>query len=121
MLNIKTMPLLLKIVSRIDIAPVIERVKSLDVFKDSKNPQEALTQLKSDKAVEVAAEVLAAIMPQFDKIADYIPELVAAYKNITVTEAEQLDAAEVINEIIFDDGIKSFFSRALRRKVEHTV
>lgn len=121
MLNIKAMPLLLKIIARIDIKPVIEKVRGLDVFKDAKNPQEALKELKSETAVEVAAEVLAVITPQFDKIADYIPELVAAYKGVTVEEAERLDAADVINEIVNDDGIKTFFSHALRRKVEQTA
>ena len=118
MLNIKTLPLLLKVLARIDIKPVIDRVREMDIFKDAKNPQAAMKQLKSDKAVEVASEVVAEILPQLDKIADFIPEIVAAYKGVTVEEAEKMDAGEVISEIIADEGIRSFFSRALRRKVE---
>ena len=31
-------------------------------------------------------------------------------------EAQKLDAAEVINELVNDEGVRSFFKRALRKK-----
>ena len=52
------------------------------------------------------------------KIADDLPPLVAAYYDISLEEAYKKDAAEVINDLINDEGIVSFFKRALRKKVE---
>ena len=61
-------------------------------------------------------EVIVAITPQLGKIADDIPPLVAAYKDVSLDEAKEYDAAEVINEIIYDDAIRNFFKLALRKK-----
>ena len=55
------------------------------------------------------------------KIADDIPPLVAAYKGVSTDEASKLDAAEVIDEIIHDEGIVNFFAKALRRKAGQEV
>ena len=41
-----------------------------------------------------------------------------AYYDISLEEAYKKDAAEVINDLINDEGIVSFFKRALRKKVE---
>lgn len=118
MLTIKTMPMLLKIVAKLDMKPVIEKLKNLDIFKDTDNAADAMKQLDREKVGVLACEMLAELMPQLGKIADDLPPLVAAYKNVSIAEAEQLDAAEVINEIIHDEGITTFFKRALRKKIE---
>lgn len=118
MLTIKTMPMLLKIVAKLDIKPVIEKLKEIDIFDEPTNTEDAIKQLSKEKVATLAFEMLAELTPQFGKIADDLPPLVAAYKNIPIAEAEQLDAAEVINEIIRDEGITTFFKRALRKKVE---
>ena len=44
------------------------------------------------------------------------PPLVAAYKGISVAEAQKLDAAEVINELVNDEGVRSFFQACLAEK-----
>lgn len=119
MLTIKTMPMLLKIVAKLDMKPVIEKLKGIDIFDEPINAEDAIKQLSKEKVATLAFEMLAEITPQLGKIADDLPPLVAAYKNITIAEAEQLDAAEVINELITDEGVKTFFKRALRKKVEH--
>lgn len=118
MLTIKTMPMLLKIVAKLDMKPVIEKLKSVDIFDEPTGAEDAMRQLSKEKVATLAFEMLAELTPQLGKIADDLPPLVAAYKNITITEAEQLDAAEVINEIIHDEGVTTFFKRALRKKVE---
>lgn len=119
MLTIGTMPLLLKIAAKLDINPIIERVKNADVFADADNAEDAFKQLSPEKVGELGAGIIADIAPQLGKIADDLPPLVAAYKGVPVAEANALDAAEVINEIIRDEGIRTFFKRALLPKVEH--
>lgn len=118
MLNIETLPLLLKIVSKLDITPVVEKLKGVDIFEEPKDGEDAKKQLSREKVGVIAMETIAELTPQLGKIADDLPPLVAAYKGVTVEEAKKLDAAEVINEIITDEGIITFFKRALRKKVE---
>lgn len=118
MLTIKTMPMLLKIVAKLDIKPVIEKLKAADIFDEPTDAADAMRQLSKEKVATLAFEMLAELTPQLGRIADDLPPLVAAYKNIPIAEAEQLDAAEVINEIIHDEGVTTFFKRALRKKVE---
>ena len=118
MLTIKTMPTLLKIVGKLDIKPAVEMLKGLDIFEDAKDAKDAMKQLSREKVGILACEIFCELTPQLGKIADDLPPLVAAYKGVSVEEAKKLDAAEVINEIIHDEGITSFFKRALRKKVE---
>lgn len=118
MLTIGAMPILLKIVGKLDIKPVIEKLKEVDIFKDADNAADAMKELSKEKLGVLACEMLAELTPQLGKIADDLPPLVAAYKGVSVEEAAKLDAAEVLNEIIHDEGITTFFKRALRKKVE---
>ncbi len=119
MLTIRTMPILLKIVGKLDLRPVIDVVKDLDIFDEPANKEDALRQLSDkEKMGKVGMEILSAITPQLGRIADDILPLVAAYKKCTIEDAEDMDAAEVINEIINDDGVRSFFKTALRKKTE---
>lgn len=118
MLNIKALGILMKITSRLDLTPVIEKLKNLDIFSEVKNTDEAKQQLTREKMGEVAAEVINALLPQLDSVSEFLAELISAYKNVSVEEAEQLDAIAVIEEIMHDEGIVSFFKRALQKKVE---
>lgn len=118
MLTIGTMPILLKIVGKLDIKPAIEKLKEVDIFEETENAADAMKQLSKEKVGVLAMEIVGELTPQLGKIADDLPPLVAAYKGVSVEEAKKLDAAEVINEIIHDEGITSFFKRALRKKVE---
>ncbi|RGG72151.1 hypothetical protein DWW95_04970 [Ruminococcus sp. AF17-6LB] len=120
MLNIKSMAILLKITAKLDIKPVIDKLKNLDIFAEAKSPDEAMKQLTKEKAAIVGAEMFAAILPQLDSVSDFLAEFVAAYKGVSVEEAEKLDAIEVIKELIGDCGVLNFFSSALRKKVERT-
>ena len=119
MLTIGTMPIMLKIVGKLDIKPIIPMLKKLDIFeepKDAEDAKDALKKLSKEKVGVLACVVLAEITPQLGNIADDLPPLVAAYKGISVAEAQKLDAAEVINELVNDEGVRSFFKRALRKK-----
>ena len=119
MLTIGTMPIMLKIVGKLDIKPIIPMLKNLDIFeepKDGEDAKDALKKLSREKVGVLACEVLAEITPQLGTIAADLPPLVAAYKGISVAEAQKLDAAEVINELVNDEGVRSFFKRALRKK-----
>lgn len=120
MLTIKTMSILFKITSKLDLTPVIDALKSADIFEMAANKEDALKQLTADKAGELAMTAINAILPQLDVIAEFLPPLAAAYKRIPIEEAEELDALELIEEIAHDQGIVSFFKRALRKKVEQT-
>lgn len=118
MLTIKTMPMLLKIVGKLDIKPIVPALKNLDIFEEPTDKKDAMKQLSREKVGVLACEIFAELTPQLGKIADDIPPLVAAYYDISLEEACKRDAAEVINDIINDEGIVSFFKRALRKKVE---
>lgn len=119
MLTIKTMPTLLKIVGKLDIKPVIEKMKGVDIFNDTKDDNgKEVKELSKEKVGILAMETIAEITPQLGRIADDLPPLVAAYYDISLEEAYKKDAAEVINDLINDEGIVSFFKRALRKKVE---
>ena len=118
MLTIKTMPMLLKIIGKLDIKPAVTMLKELDIFEDAKDAKDAMKQLSREKVGILACEILCELTPQLGKIADDLPPLVAAYYDISLEEVYKKDAAEVINDLINDEGIVSFFKRALRKKVE---
>lgn len=116
MLTIGTLPVLLKIVGKIDIKPIVEKLKDIDIFQDADNKEDAVKQLSKEKLGLLAFEILGEITPQLGKIADDLPALAAAYKGISIEEARKLDASEIINDLITDEGIKTFFKRALQKK-----
>ena len=120
MLKISVLPHLLKIVSKLDIKPAIAVLKGLDIFEnvEGKGKDAVKNELTREKLGILASEIFAELTPQLGKIADDIPPLVAVYKGVSVEEAMELDATEVINEIMNDEGIISFFKRALQKKVE---
>lgn len=116
MLTIGTMPILLKIVGKLDIKPIIAKLKDVDIFDDPNSAEDATKQLSKEKLGVLAFEILGEITPQLGKIADDLPALAAAYKGVSIEEARKLDAAEVINDLITDEGVKTFFKRALQKK-----
>ena len=113
MLRIATIPHLMRIAAKIDLKPVIEQLKEVDIFDDKKPVTE---QLSKEKLGVLGMEALTAVTPQLGKIADDLVPLIAAYKNVSLEEAEGLDALEVISEIAHDKAILNFFKSALRKK-----
>jgi hypothetical protein len=121
MLNVQTMQTLLRITSRLDFTPVIDVLKDADIFTDAKDKKEAIQQITSEKAGELAVTAISALLPQLDAVADFLPELVARYKDISIEDAAKVDAFEVIDELIHDEGMTSFFKRALRGKAKQKL
>ena len=119
MLSIRTMPLLMKIAGKIDTKPIIEKVGDIDVYSEVENEDGTVTrELDREKVGALGVKVIAELLPQLGKVADDLPPLVAAYKNIPIEEANDLDAIEVLKEIASDTGIVNFFNLALQKKVE---
>ena len=112
MLKISIIPVMLRMVSKLDLTKTVKQLKELDIFGEGQ------TKLSPEEMGVLAFETLAALLPQLDKIGSDIPEFVALYKGISVAEAGELDIADVIAEIKNDEGVLSFFKRALRKKVE---
>lgn len=121
MLKIKTVPVLTRIIAKLDLNPAIAALKEADIFAESKDKAEALKQLTNEKAAELAFQILAAVTPQLDKIGEDIPEFVALYKGVSLEEAGEMDLAEIVNDVIHDEGITGFFKNALRKKAEREV
>lgn len=119
MLSIRTIPLLMKIAAKLDTTPIIEKMKGLDVYNETKNDDGTVTrELDREKVGLLGVEVFAELIPQLGKVADDLPQLVAAYKNISIEDALDLDAVEVLKEIAADTGVVNFFKSALQKKVE---
>ena len=116
MLRIATIPHLMKIVAKIDLKPVIEKLKDVDLFDNDKPVRE---QLDKEKLGIIGMDILSEVTPQLGRIADDIVPLVAAYKKVSIEDAENLDALETISEIVKDEGIVSFFKSALQKKAAH--
>lgn len=118
MLKVKTIPVLLRIISKLDIAPIVSALKKADVFKESKGKKDALKQLSGEKIVELGLTVLPEITAQLCNIGGDIPEFVSVYYGISIEEANERDFSEVLNDLIHDEGIRAFFKTALRKKAE---
>ena len=112
MLKLKLIPNLLTIISKIDLEPVIEKLKNLDIFSEGQ------TKLDNEQALILASELFSVLAPQLSKIANDIIPFISKYKDIEESEAEELDSIEIFKEILQDNGILDFFKKALRDKVE---
>ena len=119
MLKVKTVPVLARIIAKLDVKPIVKKLREADIFANNADKEQALEEIKGEKAVELGFELIAEITPQLDKIGDDIPEFIALYKGVSLEEAGEMDFSEVLNELIYDEGIRNFFKNALRRKVEH--
>lgn len=111
MITLEMAPRLMNIIGRIDVKPVLEKLRDLDLGELSGG------KLSKEQIGILTMEIIADLTPQLPQIADDIIPLVALYKDITEDEAAKLDLAEVINDIVNDDAIRNFFCVALRRKV----
>lgn len=118
MLKVKMIPVLSRIISKLDLKPVINTVRGADIFENTDTKEAALKQLNKEKAAELTFEILSDITPQLDKVGNDIPELISLYYGISREEADEKDFAEVLNDLINDEGIRAFFKTALRKKAE---
>lgn len=116
MINLKAITVLMRITAKLDLKPALDELQKLDIFEATNDKEVAIAQLNAENAYKIAVSVLPALMPQLDIVADFLPQLVAAYKHISVTEAEEVDAIETLKEICTDEDLRAFFSIALRKK-----
>ena len=107
-MKIKMLPILLNIVSKIDLNPVIKRIREIKVSGD----------LTDEKKTELGMEILGCLIPQLGKISEDIIPLVAAIKNVSEEEAAELDVMEIFKEISKNKAIQDFFTYALSKKIE---
>ena len=104
----------MRVVSKIDMKPIITKIRETDVFKPSENGGKA--EMDREKLGVLGAEVFAELLPQLGKVADDLPPLVAAYKGMSIEEAKKLDALETLSELAHDEAVKNFFGHLFRRK-----
>lgn len=117
MLKIGMLPVLMRMVSKLDLKPIIERLKKLDIFdvENMEQNSEAAPKITAEQAGELAFEIIAELTPQLDKIGEEIPEFVAQYEGISVEEAKNRDIFEVIKKLKEEKGIVNFLSLALKK------
>ncbi|MEE0100363.1 MAG: hypothetical protein U0I48_01315 [Acutalibacteraceae bacterium] len=117
MLKIGILPVLMRMVSKLDLKPIIERLKKLDIFdvENMEQNSEAAPKITAEQAGELAFEIIAELTPQLDKIGEEIPEFVAQYEGISVEEAKNRDIFEVIKKLKEEKGIVNFLSLALKK------
>ena len=117
MLKIGMLPVLMRMVSKLDLKPIIQKLKKLDIFdvENMEQNSEAAPKITAEQAGELAFEIIAELTPQLDKIGEEIPEFVAQYEGISVEEAKNRDIFEVIKKLKEEKGIVNFLSLALKK------
>ncbi len=61
---------------------------------------------------ELGKMLIGEIIEHLEDVADDLVRLCAAYKGITVAEAEKQDALKILKDLFSEDGIGDFFKRA---------
>lgn len=115
MLRIEAMPILTTIASRIDLKPIISKVKDVDVFDEKEEKGVKTRTLNKEKVGILGAECIAELLPQLGAISNEIVPFVAAYKGVSEEEAKDLDTFEILMEIAKDKGLVNFFKLLLRK------
>lgn len=113
MLKISMVPIMTRMIAKLDLTAAIDQLKTLDIFESGQK------NISAEQAGILAFEIISGLTPQLDKIGKDIPEFVALYKGISIEDANLLDLAEVVADLKNDEGILNFFKRALRQKAEH--
>lgn len=115
MLKVKNIPIVLNIVSKIKVKPVIEELKANGMF-DMINSAAEIKDKEGAKGkyVEIVLALLSTILPNLADISDDLVELIAAYKDVSKEEAGEMDAMEVLKEMLTDTGLMNFFMSAMR-------
>ena len=91
MLKVKTV--LARMIAKLDVKPIVRILREADIFSNNTDKEQALEELKGEKAVELGFDIIAEITPQLDRIGDDIPEFIALYKGVSLEAAGELDFA----------------------------
>jgi len=110
MIKAKVLPIVIRVVSKLEAKPIIEKLKKLD-FKSLDHGNKLS---KEDQAL-LAAEMMAEFIPQLGKIEDDIIPLIAALEDVSLDEAKELDLFETLNKIFSNKELVDFFKSAWRK------
>ena len=114
MIKTKALPVILRVISKLDAKPIIERLKKVDF----KSLDDGKGQLSREDAVLLGFELLGEVLPQLGKIESDIVPFIAAVKDISIEDAGELDFIQVLKEIFTDKELTGFFKSALMKKAE---
>lgn len=117
MIKIKLVPILTRMIAKIDTKPIIDILSDPDMVKATGDAKNDLSASK----MKLGASLIAEFLRQSDKIGEELPEFVAIYKGVSIEETGEMDLIGIISEIANDEGIKRFFTGALRRKIEQQL
>ncbi len=110
MIRTKAIPIILRVTSKIEIKPIIEKFKNLDL----KSLDNGGTMSDEDKAI-LFFEFVSEIAPQLSKFENDIVPLVAALEDVSEEEAGNLDFFEVLKRAFENESLLSFFKSALTK------
>ena len=100
---------MLKLVLIKPLGKILKQLDAEKLFADIRAIQDADT---ADGKGKVGEVIITAIVDNLADTADNLIELCAAYKNVTVEDAGQLDAIKTIMELIGEVGFSDFLASA---------
>lgn len=110
MIKTKALPIILRVVSKLEAKPMIEKLKQLDLKSLDKGQK-----LSNEDAALLLAEMTAEFLPQLGKIEKDIIPLIASLKDVSEEDASNLDMFEVLKEIANDKELIGFFKSSWRK------
>jgi len=110
------------LLKRIGAQELIEKLKGIDMtaFTAVRPPEEDITAItkwaeaREKVSSELGIIIVGALIEHLEDAAPDMISLVAAYKAVTSEEAAEMDALEVIGELLAEPGFKRFFTSAAR-------
>jgi hypothetical protein len=110
-MKLELLPILMRIASKLDIRPLVNNFKGLDIIRDGQKAN----QLTREQGATIVFELFADLLPQLtEDIGKDIIALVAAHKEISVKEAGKLDMMQAAKEILAERGVLDFFIKRLK-------
>ena len=110
-MKVESLPILLNMVSKIDLNGIIEDIKGLNLKSSN------LNEMSDSSKAELGLMIVNRLLPQLGNISEYIIPLVAILKNVSQEEAKELDLLEVVKDLLNNQKLVSFFSSALKNKI----
>lgn len=110
MIRTKAIPIILRITSKIEIKPIIEKFKNIDIKSVEKDGELS----NEDKAI-LFFEFVSELAPQLGKFENDIVPLVAALEDVSEDDAGNLDFFEVLKKAFENESLLSFFKSALMK------
>ena len=112
MIKAKALPVILRVVAKLELKPIIERLKKVDL-----KSVESGALSSEDKAI-LAFEVLSEFIPQLGKIDGEILQLIADTRDITIKEASELNIIDALQGIFMDEDLIAFIQSLMKKSVQ---